>query len=234
MYIHNLNLRNIRTFVKNDISFVHPDLEFRPKGDANGETSKLLPKPRLPNVNLLLGDNGSGKTTVLQAIALASLGPAAVDAKLQLNKFVRFSNDDNAKNEDQDSAIVSASLRLHKQDSKNGSYSDAVASPLRFQRLGELEKLSFGSAGDLFHDEVKKGLAKTGLWGPVYESKNEAFFCVAYGATRRVESGESMESGRLSKSSFLRGQTASEYLSGFFCPVSVAILAAPTEVRESR
>lgn len=206
MYVDKLNLRNVRTFVKNDISFVHPDMEFRSKRDTNGAAPKLLPKPRLPNVNLLLGDNGSGKTTVLQAIALSSLGPAAVDAKLQLNKYVRFSDKEDTKDEEQELGTVSAALSLHEQDTKKQKESSAIASLLTFQKLGELEKLSFGSAGDLLHKEVKRSLVKTGLWGPVYESKNDAFFCVAYGATRRVESGENMDSGRLSKSSFLRGQ----------------------------
>ena len=39
----------------------------------------------------------------------------------------------------------------------------------------------------------------------MFESKNEAFFCAAYGATRRVEGGEPAERGR-PKSSFVRGR----------------------------
>jgi hypothetical protein len=206
MYIDKLNLKNVRTFVKNDISFVHPDLEFRPKSETNSESSELLPKPRLPNVNLLLGDNGSGKTTVLQAIALSSLGPAAVDAKLQLNKYVRFSENRSGDDVERDFGIISASLRLHAQDAHKQAETNSIASLLSFQRIRELERLSFVTSGDLFSKEAGKGLGQTGLWGPVYESKNDAFFCVAYGATRRVESGENMDSGRLSKSSFLRAQ----------------------------
>lgn len=206
MYIENLNLRNIRTFVRNDISFVHPDLEFRSKQEINGDVSKLLPRPRLPNVNLLLGDNGSGKTTILQAIALSSLGPAAGDAKLQLNNYVRFSGETVTKPNEYVAGLVSASLRLHSQDKRDRIYPFfSVASSLTFYKLGELEKISFGTAAEI-DSELKSGLAKTGLWGPVYESKNAAFFCVAYGATRRVDAGENIDSGRFSKSSFLRGQ----------------------------
>lgn len=90
MYIDQLKLTNVRTFVKSELRLVHPDSTFRsPKADPelNG---LLLPKPKLPNANLLLGDNGSGKTTVLQAIALASLGPAARESQLPLRKYVRF------------------------------------------------------------------------------------------------------------------------------------------------
>jgi hypothetical protein len=44
------------------------------------------------------------------------------------------------------------------------------------------------------------------VWQPVFESRNEAFFCVAYGATRRAEGGESAERGGMPKTSFVRGQ----------------------------
>ncbi len=40
------------------------------------EFNNELPKPKLPNVNLLLGDNGSGKINLLSAIGLAGSGPA--------------------------------------------------------------------------------------------------------------------------------------------------------------
>ncbi len=60
MYIHSIQIDNLRTFSKTGIDFVYTGRVF----DKSG-----LPKPRLPNVNLLLGDNGSGKTTLLKAIA---------------------------------------------------------------------------------------------------------------------------------------------------------------------
>src|SRR2546423_14975743 len=90
MYIDKLKLTNVRTFVKNELRLLHPDSTFRsPQADPEAD-ELLLPKPKLPNVNLLLGDNGSGKTTVLQALALASLGPAARESQLPLRKYVRF------------------------------------------------------------------------------------------------------------------------------------------------
>jgi recombinational DNA repair ATPase RecF len=71
MYIDHIRLENFRTFRSSDIAFVHPDQDFKKLG---------IPKPRFPNVNLLLGNNGFGKTTLLKAIALASLGPAVGDS----------------------------------------------------------------------------------------------------------------------------------------------------------
>jgi hypothetical protein len=60
MYIERLRLENVRTFVDETLDFVHPDRTFRPRKRANENGSLLLPRPRLPNVNLLLGDHGSG------------------------------------------------------------------------------------------------------------------------------------------------------------------------------
>ena len=52
MYIDKLILTNVRTFVKNELRLLHPDSTFRsPKAEPNGDEF-LLPKPKLPNVNL--------------------------------------------------------------------------------------------------------------------------------------------------------------------------------------
>ena len=53
-------------------SFI-PTWRFAPRR-SDPRAKHLLPKPKLPNVNLLLGENATGKTTVLQAIVLAALG----------------------------------------------------------------------------------------------------------------------------------------------------------------
>src|SRR5271157_6319118 len=94
MYIEQLVLDNIRTFPSLKISLVHPDSRFRPTENSGGKPRSLLPKPRLPNVNLLLGDNASGKTTILQAIALAALGPSVPESRLPIRKLVRLSREE--------------------------------------------------------------------------------------------------------------------------------------------
>ena len=49
MYIDKLTLTNVRTFLKNELRFLHPDSTFRsPEVDAD-ENELLLPKPKLPN-----------------------------------------------------------------------------------------------------------------------------------------------------------------------------------------
>lgn len=196
MYIDCLDLTNLRTFVKNELRFVHPDSDFRSRREIGVKAKWPLPKPRLPNVNLLLGDNGSGKTTVLQAVALMSLGPAAREAQLPLRKFVRF-RDPRKPEAVEPEAVIQATLRLHDQD---GAAGELMEPALAFIRKGELERLEY------VKDRSGKSEASTALWEPVFESKNDAFFCVAYGATRRVDSSDSPESGRGAKPSFLRGQ----------------------------
>ncbi len=89
MYIEQLRLKNIRMFQETTLDFVHPDRKFRTGDLADQNGLPLLPRPRFPNVNLLLGDNGSGKSTVLRAIAMATLGPAFEDTKLPTQGMVR-------------------------------------------------------------------------------------------------------------------------------------------------
>ena len=182
MYIARLALTNIRTFDRSGaIEFMHPDRDFSsPRENGTG-------RPTLPNVNLLLGDNGSGKTTLLQAVALAAFGPAVAHANLGARNLVRFTPA--GVGGSQVTGEIRADFRLHPQDSATGERSDSI---LEIQRRGELEQINFRGQKE--------------LWDRVFESKNDAYFIVAYGATRRVEPGEGLDMGARSKSHFLRAQ----------------------------
>ena len=161
MYIDQIQLTNIRTFTTGKpLQFIHPDRDYRSAKTAVSDDSPPLPKPRLPNVNLLLGDNGSGKTTVLRALAAAAFGPTAKDL-LRDGSLVRFG---------ESTGRVETLLVLHEQD---GSLGEVIYSELVLHRIGE--RLDVVAGGHL------------GQWKPVYKSENNAFFVVGYGATRRVE-----------------------------------------------
>ncbi len=192
MYIETLDLGNIRTFTHSMISFIHPDARFRSPGVDRATQKTLLPRPRLPNVNLLLGDNASGKTTVLQAIALAALGPAAREAQLPVRRLVRYSvrGETAVKEPHRNDAYILASLYMHEREKTEN---DRLESMQQFERRGELESMEFAGIAD-------------DTWTLVYESNNTAFFCVAYGSTRRVESAESPELGLRRSDRFERGQ----------------------------
>src|SRR5262245_6584400 len=117
MYLDSVTLANLRTFHKpTRIDLVHPDSDFAPAGfEGNGQ----LPRPHLPNVNLLLGDNGSGKTTILKAVALAGFGPAVADAKVGDNYLVR-KVPGRLPTKGPAEASVRAALVLHGQDGGQG------------------------------------------------------------------------------------------------------------------
>lgn len=162
LYIDNLKITEFRCFKDAELGFVHPDKKFRSTETKSANLQGLLKSPRLPNVNLLLGENGSGKTAVLQAIAATAFGPTASDL-LRDPAFVRTG----AK-----VAEISSAFSLHEQDS---SKTTALESRLRLNRKGERLFAEFDAPGS------------ESLWTPVYKSKNDAFYLVAYGATRNVE-----------------------------------------------
>lgn len=194
MYIDRLVLENVRTFAakpKQTLQFVHPDVDYRPANAPAGPGDRRLPRPRLRNVTLLLGDNGSGKTTVLRSIAAAAFGPVAKD----------ILRDGSAVRHGESTARISGRLRLHHQDRTAWKTVDVA---LDLNRIGERLVVETGStweegaAGTIM--TTGNAAAESRLWQPVYESKNDAFFIVGYGATRRVERLDTYDSGARTKS----------------------------------
>lgn len=61
MYVERLFLNEFRAIARSDIEFTHP-------------TSPGSERLELPNINLLVGTNGGGKSTILKGIAAAVLG----------------------------------------------------------------------------------------------------------------------------------------------------------------
>ena len=173
MYIEQLDLENFRTFAelaKKPLFFVHPECDFRPPKTPPSPEDEGSHRPRLPNVTLLLGDNGSGKTTILRAIAASAFGPAAKDL-LRDSSLVRHG---------ENTARIFAKLLLHQQDQAQG---ERIDSDIELHRRGERLDVQLGSP------QFEQ------FWGPVYESENDAFFVVGYGATRRVERLDTYDSG---------------------------------------
>lgn len=181
MFIDSLGTSNFRVFRESEITFVHPDQSW---------SESDLPKPTLPNINLLLADNGLGKTTLLKAIALVALGPAVGDSGIFPYQLIRREPGAAAISQPQE-AVLEARLTPHEQDRATGVR--WVESRVTVGRRGDLESLRWS------HSDEK-------LWHPIFSSSSDAFFFVGYGATRRVEKRTQVDIGSRKSSSFVRAQ----------------------------
>jgi AAA domain, putative AbiEii toxin, Type IV TA system len=86
--------------------------------------------------------------------------------------------------------MIDWTLRL---DRERHELDTELSGEFQLEKVGELERVTFPGAYD-------------SLWHPVFESNNEAFFAVAYGATRRVEAPETFDLASRTHYTFLRGQ----------------------------
>ncbi|MBS0202150.1 MAG: AAA family ATPase [Planctomycetes bacterium] len=164
MYIDQIQLDYFRTFrrMQEPIPFVHPDQDFESLG---------FPRPKLPNINLLLGNNGFGKTTMLKGIALAALGPAVGKSGIYPYRLVRREVSKTAsENGVLKPAVIQATFTAHPQDDSPPK----LESHIEVVPQGDIESLEWK------HSEEK-------AWHPVFSSSSDALFLVGYGATRRVE-----------------------------------------------
>lgn len=194
MYIDSIELENVRTFAtKKKIEFIHPDKQPNPESKTLNYSA-----PTLPNVNLIFGDNASGKTTILEAIALAALGPTAESSRVSPRPLVRFAPNTRkatAKEKSREASIL-ANIVLHGKEQLQTANSSKLAlgsSRLLIRERGELESFEFAG-----------GSTSEADWEKAYESDNELFFAAAYGATRRVEQKSDYVRRRKSRSSFER------------------------------
>jgi energy-coupling factor transporter ATP-binding protein EcfA2 len=183
MYIDSIEVQNFRSVRKTRLDFTH----------AEYEGTKAFPRARIPNVNLILGNNGCGKTSILRTIALAALGPAVPDSGLRPDRWVRREPTP-PKGEVGRLASVKARFRGHRQDGvEDGT---PLFSDVSIREIGDLERLTW-----LGPDEKE--------WYPVFSAKSDAFFFVGYGPNRRVELRESVDLGSRRSKRFERAQRVS-------------------------
>lgn len=171
MYIQSLKIENFRTFETAEIRFNLPGP--KPPSDSS-----------LPNVSLLLGDNGAGKTSVLRAAVLAALGPILTSGSAG---YVPYSLVRRAGPNQSGPAKVSAELLLHKQDGHVGK-----------ERLETVIARTRGWV-DRFQSKDVPGWTEA-LW----EEKSPAFLMVGYGASRRVDPNAGFNEELRSKARALR------------------------------
>lgn len=156
-----------------------------------GRPGKLShPSPqRAPNVNLLLGGNGSGKSSIFKAIALGVLAPVIPSSGLKAEYFVRRATRAGSntvasiqnsssfqKREPAESAKIEVSLLLGESDT-------GLSQPITMigQAIVTLK-------GDV--EEIRTTHTNPPAWDRIYENNSPAFFLAAYGAGRRTERPE--------------------------------------------
>lgn len=177
MYIEELELTQLRSFREGTIAFA---AGLSPTDDQ-----------RRPNVTLLLGGNGSGKTTVLRAIALSVLGPILPHSGFVPYHLVRTRGPGTK-------AIIRAALRLHGEDLRSSRRTGGAAKPVLARTVTEIRR-----RGTV--ESVNPG-RRTKLWASLFDESSPGAFIVGYGATRRVESTDTYDASLRRKSRILRYQ----------------------------
>jgi len=171
VYIQSLQIENLRTFESASVDLNVP-------GDKPPTDPSLL-----PNVNLILGDNGSGKTSVLRAAALAALGPILTSN----SGLVPYSLVRKVRGASPSSCRIKAKLLLHKQDGHSGEATVETAVVPTQGWVDRFQPKDFPSWAE-----------------PMWNEKSAAFLVVGYGASRRVETGVGFSEEQRSKSRALR------------------------------
>jgi hypothetical protein len=182
LYVKSIKIRNLRCFEDAELHLQYPGREQQNP-------------PELPNINLLLGGNGAGKTSILKAIALATLSPVMPQSGLVPYRLVRRRGKGVELTR---RAEISAEVLLHAQDT-GAKHTQSVQTEhmeIVVTRSGEYyESLSARKPIVAPDDE---------FWGRMYDDKSSAFLVVGYGASRRVEESENIDLNARRKARLLR------------------------------
>ncbi|MEL6181263.1 MAG: TIR domain-containing protein, partial [Myxococcota bacterium] len=131
MYIHKLCIKNFKCFEDTEGTFTSP-------------ASPLADNLEHPNVNLILGNNGVGKSSLLQAAVLALLSGAIEQSGFVPRHLVRRGGPD--------SAIIQAEVYLEQQDLPRINVGDPThlteRTRTQINQLGDVERLSSSSRGE--------------------------------------------------------------------------------------
>ncbi len=163
MYAKKLSLYDFKCFQKAVLNLQYPG-------------RKSAGAAAISNINLILGDNGGGKSSVLRGLVLAVLAPALIHSGFVPYRLVRRLSSD-APAAPKSLLKVVAQSDLEERRSGVGANIELLARLDAAQR-GGLDRIHLDSTPDspitpLLDDEF-----------------SPSFFVVGYGATRRVEAGD--------------------------------------------
>jgi AAA domain, putative AbiEii toxin, Type IV TA system/AAA domain len=198
LYITSIKIENLRCFEEAELTFQYPGRE---------QKTPL----RFPNINLLLGDNGAGKTTVLKAIALTVLSPLMMDSGFVPYRLIRRSE---IKPDFIDGAELSAKILKHGQD--------IPLKTLAGQALDEMEIMVM-QRGDHESLQTVYGATWHKIWPRMYDNQSSGFFVVGYGASRLVEDSEKIDINARRKNRLLRYERVAGLFEGFVSLIPLAL-----------
>jgi AAA domain, putative AbiEii toxin, Type IV TA system len=168
LYVKSLNIYNFRCFAKASMTLQYPG---RPADT----------KLEMDNVNLLLGANGEGKSSVLRALAIATLAPVLGDSGFVPYRLVRRIA--NGRRTQPAKSLLKVRAIFEKIELLGH-----VAKVPQRQEIDLLARVFRGSGNN---DRLtSKGTPKSPLLAHLHDDASPSFFVVGYGATRRVEAGE--------------------------------------------
>lgn len=170
MYVTTLNIYDFKCFGKAKLALQYP-------GRKSSGASEI------PNVNVVLGDNGGGKSSVLRALAIAALAPVLMGSGFVPLRLVRRAREGQAA---VDECLLKATALLQPLDRRSAP----EAPKGKLELLARIEARSKGNVDRLHLDSTPASPISAML----DDDFSPAFFVVGYGATRRVETSEFSES----------------------------------------
>lgn len=175
MYIEEIKIKNLRVFAEASATFQYPGRKL-----AKGERAVSI-----PNLNLILGNNGAGKSSLLKAIGLAAMGPLA--SKFNPEFFVR-----RTPNVTDGIATTGIVGQFSWQDCGKKKPDPTLVSggwSIDVIRKGDEEEPMFSEQVGASSPPPTSQKNKEHVvdWSSIYHHDSCAFFAVGYGSTRRVD-----------------------------------------------
>ncbi len=175
MYLTSLTIERFRAFRRTEVSLHYP-------GASGSKACKY------PNVNVLLGNNGMGKSAALKAAAIALMSPVIASTGYRPFSLVRQEAGRVAR-----AAVVQARVALTEQDLDG----DGPA-PRRSVLGAQVSRRRTTETCEPYTTATEP------VWDAMYEESSAAFFFVGYGVSRTVESPDKADSSLRRRSRHLR------------------------------
>ena len=180
MYAKSLHIYDFKCFRKAEMKLQYP-----------GRTGTGVPE--IDNVNLILGDNGGGKSSILRALAIAALAPTLLESGFVPYRLARRAGANHP-------PVEKTLLKIVAQATQGETPPERPRGK-KFELLARIEQRPRGNLDRLHLDSTPD----SPIVDLIYDDYSPTFFIVGYGATRRVETGGYFE-GSAQKARGLRYQ----------------------------